>query len=212
MACAAPTTCLYYIVRDTPLGAALAACSEQGIRYLSFLDIVRNPEAILRQEFSSESIIAAHSATSPHALNLLAAAIQGACSAPAETYEPLLDPHGTPFQRSVWRYLESIPPGETRSYQAVARAIGRPSASRAVARACASNRIAVLIPCHRVVCSDGSVSGYRWGVERKRYLLRREAVFKDKKTASEVTPEGRSIAREPLDTINSAYAATAIES
>jgi AraC family transcriptional regulator, regulatory protein of adaptative response / methylated-DNA-[protein]-cysteine methyltransferase len=74
----------------------------------------------------------------------------------------------------VWRALQRIPEGATRSYQAIARELGRPSAARAVARACASNRVAVLIPCHRVVRGDGALGGYRWGVARKAALLARE--------------------------------------
>ncbi len=77
----------------------------------------------------------------------------------------------TAFQRAVWEALQAIPPGETRSYGEIAAAIGRPGAARAVARACAANRIALAIPCHRVVRSDGSEGGYRWGVDRKRALL-----------------------------------------
>ena len=83
--------------------------------------------------------------------------------------------HGTPFQKSVWRALLRIPVGHVASYGAVAEYIGRPKAVRAVAQACAANGLAVAIPCHRVVRSDGSLSGYRWGIERKRALLEREA-------------------------------------
>ncbi|NWF83004.1 MAG: methylated-DNA--[protein]-cysteine S-methyltransferase, partial [Bryobacteraceae bacterium] len=86
-----------------------------------------------------------------------------------------VDLRGTVFQRMVWSYLRTIPPGETRSYSQVAAALGHPGAARAVARACASNRIAVGIPCHRVIASDGSLAGYRWGVERKRQLLTQES-------------------------------------
>jgi AraC family transcriptional regulator, regulatory protein of adaptative response / methylated-DNA-[protein]-cysteine methyltransferase len=85
-----------------------------------------------------------------------------------------LDIRATAFQRRVWTYLQSIPFGATRSYSQVAKAIGQPSASRAVARACATNPVAVAIPCHRVVREDGSISGYRWGVERKKTLLAME--------------------------------------
>ena len=77
----------------------------------------------------------------------------------------------TAFQRQVWEALRAIPPGETRSYGDVARAIGRPKAVRAVARACAANQVAMVLPCHRVVRGDGSIGGYRWGVERKKKLL-----------------------------------------
>jgi AraC family transcriptional regulator of adaptative response/methylated-DNA-[protein]-cysteine methyltransferase len=85
-----------------------------------------------------------------------------------------LDIRATAFQRRVWTCLQSIPFGATRSYSQVAKAIGQPSASRAVARACAANPVAVAIPCHRVVREDGSISGYRWGVERKKTLLELE--------------------------------------
>jgi AraC family transcriptional regulator of adaptative response/methylated-DNA-[protein]-cysteine methyltransferase len=82
---------------------------------------------------------------------------------------------GTPFQQRVWKYLKTIPRGAQRSYSEVANAIGAPRATRAVASACARNQIALAIPCHRVIRSDGSLGGYRWGIERKRWLLGREA-------------------------------------
>jgi len=86
-----------------------------------------------------------------------------------------LDPQGTPFQQQVWSALRQIPAGQTATYQALAERIGAPRAVRAVAGACAANPIAVLIPCHRVLRSDGGLSGYRWGVERKRALLDAES-------------------------------------
>jgi AraC family transcriptional regulator of adaptative response/methylated-DNA-[protein]-cysteine methyltransferase len=86
-----------------------------------------------------------------------------------------LDIQGTVFQRRVWNALQQIPVGSTVSYADIAKKIGMPKAVRAVAQACASNSIAVAIPCHRVVKSDGALSGYRWGVERKQTLLNREA-------------------------------------
>jgi AraC family transcriptional regulator of adaptative response/methylated-DNA-[protein]-cysteine methyltransferase len=85
-----------------------------------------------------------------------------------------LDVRGTAFQQRVWRALMSIPAGATASYSEIAERIGSSGAARAVAQACASNRLAVAIPCHRVVRNDGATSGYRWGVERKRALLERE--------------------------------------
>ena len=85
-----------------------------------------------------------------------------------------LDIQGTAFQQRVWAELRRIPPGETRSYAQVAAAIGAPSSARAVARACAANPLAVLVPCHRVIGKGGDLSGYRWGTARKRELLRRE--------------------------------------
>jgi AraC family transcriptional regulator, regulatory protein of adaptative response / methylated-DNA-[protein]-cysteine methyltransferase len=86
-----------------------------------------------------------------------------------------LDVRGTAFQQRVWQALQRIPAGKTASYAQIAKRIGSPAAVRAVAGACAANAIAVAIPCHRVVRSDGSLSGYRWGVERKRALLARES-------------------------------------
>ncbi len=87
-----------------------------------------------------------------------------------------LDMRGTPFQRRVWHTLRAIPVGTTMTYSELARRIGAPKSARAVASACASNAIALAIPCHRVVRSNGALSGYRWGVERKRLLLNNEAV------------------------------------
>jgi AraC family transcriptional regulator of adaptative response/methylated-DNA-[protein]-cysteine methyltransferase len=86
-----------------------------------------------------------------------------------------LDIRGTAFQQRVWQALRDIPCGETASYQQVAKAIGQPNAVRAVAGACAANRLAIVIPCHRVVRNDGALSGYRWGAARKALLLKREA-------------------------------------
>ena len=85
-----------------------------------------------------------------------------------------VDVHGTPFQLRVWQELRAIPYGETRSYAQVAASLGQPKAVRAVARACASNRVALLVPCHRVVQSGGGLGGYRWGETRKRRLLEGE--------------------------------------
>ena len=83
-------------------------------------------------------------------------------------------PEGTPFQREVWRHLQAIPRGETRSYRQVAEPMGRPTAARAVARACATNPVSLLIPCHRVIRGDGELGGYRWGLSRKVALLEME--------------------------------------
>ena len=94
---------------------------------------------------------------------------------PARAQHLPLDVRGTAFQQRVWRALQQIPPGSTSTYSEIARQIGAPTATRAVAHACAANPIAVAIPCHRVVRRDGSLAGYRWGVERKRALLAREA-------------------------------------
>ena len=102
------------------------------------------------------------------------AALQNHLSGHQPKLDLPLDLKATAFQMKVWQYLQSIPYGATRSYGEVAKAIGEPRATRAVARACASNRLAVAIPCHRVVREDGGLGGYRWGVERKQALLELE--------------------------------------
>jgi AraC family transcriptional regulator, regulatory protein of adaptative response / methylated-DNA-[protein]-cysteine methyltransferase len=98
-----------------------------------------------------------------------------------------LDVAGSAFQWQVWEALRRIPVGETRSYQAIAQELGRPTAARAVARACASNRLALVIPCHRVVREDGELGGYRWGVDRKRRLLEQERSGRDSHEAAGMT-------------------------
>jgi AraC family transcriptional regulator of adaptative response/methylated-DNA-[protein]-cysteine methyltransferase len=104
----------------------------------------------------------------------LVARVVGLVERPGADARLPLDVRGTAFQRRVWQALREIPAGSTRSYAEIAAAIGAAGAARGVARACAANALAVAIPCHRVVRSDGAVSGYRWGVERKRALLARE--------------------------------------
>ena len=103
------------------------------------------------------------------------AAVVGLVEAPGQRLDLPLDIRGTAFQQQVWQALRAIPPGRTATYTEIAKAVGRPKAVRAVAQACAANPLAVAIPCHRVVRTDGDLSGYRWGVERKRKLLDREA-------------------------------------
>ena len=104
----------------------------------------------------------------------LVAEVVGLVEAPAQGLDLPLDVRGTAFQQRVWQALRAIPGGSTASYAEIAERIGRPKAVRAVAQACAANPIAVAIPCHRVVRTDGALSGYRWGIERKRALLERE--------------------------------------
>ena len=105
----------------------------------------------------------------------LVARVVGFVEAPARGLELPLDVQGSVFQQRVWRALQEIPYGSTASYSDIANRIGSPKAARAVAQACGANHIAVAIPCHRVVRHDGELSGYHWGVERKRKLLEREA-------------------------------------
>jgi AraC family transcriptional regulator of adaptative response/methylated-DNA-[protein]-cysteine methyltransferase len=105
----------------------------------------------------------------------LVAKVVGLVEAPGLGLDLPLDVRGTAFQQRVWQALRKVPPGKTVSYTDVARSIGSPKSVRAVAQACSANALAVAIPCHRVLRNDGALSGYRWGVERKRVLLEREA-------------------------------------
>ena len=105
----------------------------------------------------------------------LASRAIGQVETPANAVDLPLDIRGTAFQQKVWNAIRKIPPGKTESYGQIANRIGAAGAARAVAGACAANPLAVAVPCHRVVRNDGSLSGYRWGIERKRTLLKREA-------------------------------------
>ena len=109
------------------------------------------------------------------AFEQLVAKVVGFVEAPARGFDLPLDIRGTAFQQRVWQALREIPAGSTASYSDIAARIGAPKAVRAVGQACGANHIAVAIPCHRVVRTDGDLSGYRWGIERKRTLLAREA-------------------------------------
>ncbi len=162
-----------YTCADSPLGRMLIAATDKGICAIQFANSDDELEHGLKHEFPF-----AIRRRDDHALNpwkrKLLSQMRGAAKN-GKLYATLpLDIQATAFQRRVWTYLQSIPIGETRSYSQVAKAIGQPTAARAVARACATNRIAVAIPCHRVVREDGALSGYRWGVHRKKALLEME--------------------------------------
>lgn len=159
-----------YASRSTPLGALLLAATERGVCFAQFGDV---PEALLerlREEFANADLEPAPGADSP-ALDAWLDALVAHLESGAPRPELPLDLKGTAFQVRVWRFLLQIPEGDVLSYGEVAAGIGEPKAARAVASACAANRIAVLVPCHRVLRGDGDVGGYRWGVHRKRALL-----------------------------------------
>lgn len=161
-----------YTVADSSLGLVLVARTDAG---LAAVLLGENRQALrreLRQRWPNASCV-----EDGTALSALAAHVVAHVEAPSTPLDgPVpLDLHGTPFQQLVWQALQRIPPGSTATYTEIAEQIGRPTAARAVAHACAANPVAVLVPCHRVVRSDGSLSGYRWGVGRKRALLDREA-------------------------------------
>lgn len=159
---------------STPLGKIMIGATDRGICWLGFGDSAGRLLEDLRREFPAATL-ARMPATSRSEFRRWMRALDSHLRGKVPREALPLDLRGTAFQLAVWRYLRRIPAGSVRSYAEVARGVGRPSAARAVARACATNRIAVLIPCHRVVGGDGALSGYRWGTNRKRTLLAAEA-------------------------------------
>ena len=161
-----------FAVGACSLGAILVAKTERGIAAITFGD---DPEALVRD--LQDRFPAADLVGGDAAFEATVARVVGFVEAPAAGLDLPLDIRGTAFQERVWRALREIPAGRTLSYAAVAERIGSPKAVRAVGTACGANPIAVAIPCHRVVRTSGEASGYRWGVERKRALLAREAAI-----------------------------------
>jgi AraC family transcriptional regulator of adaptative response/methylated-DNA-[protein]-cysteine methyltransferase len=159
-----------YSVVGCPLGRLLVAATEKGICMVSLGSAEAGLEAALYLEFPGAEI-----ERDDGRLREWTAALVGQLEGEQPAARLPLDIRATGFQRRVWEELRRIPPGMTRSYGEVARAIERPTAARAVARACATNPVALVIPCHRVVRNDGAVGGYRWGVKRKEKLLAMEA-------------------------------------
>ena len=160
-----------YSVGNCSLGSVVVAASGRGVCAIFLGD---HPDALVRElldRFAPSALV-----RDEKALASTLARIAALVEAPASTLGLPLDERGTAFQRRVWQALRTTQPGTTTSYGEIAAQIGAPSAARAVAAACAANPIAVATPCHRVVRGTGELSGYRWGVARKRTLLEREAV------------------------------------
>ncbi len=164
------TAQIRFAVGECSLGSILVAATDKGVCAILFGD---DPDELLRDlqdRFDKAELIGGDAA-----FEALVAKVVGFVEQPRLGLDLPLDVRGTAFQQRVWQALAEIPVGETASYADVAAKIGKPAAVRAVAQACAANALAVAIPCHRVVRNDGALSGYRWGVERKRALLDREA-------------------------------------
>ena len=155
-----------YVTVDSRLGRLLVAATSRGICAVKVGGADRALVADLRREYPGASLAHDDSQLGAWVRHILASLEPGA----PDPRLPL-DVRATAFQRRVWQELQNIPRGATRSYREVAARIGRPAAARAVARACATNPAAIVVPCHRVVRSDGAAGGYAWGAERKRTLL-----------------------------------------
>ncbi len=160
-----------YAMAGSPLGRILVAATGRGICFIGLGRPREELEAALRAEFPAADEIRRDDAALAEGVGLLVEQLSG-----REPHGALpLDIRATAFQRQVWEELRRIPMGETRSYGEIARALGKPNAQRAVGRACATNPVAVAVPCHRAVRGDGGLGGYRWGVDSKRKLIEREA-------------------------------------
>ncbi len=160
-----------YAIVDSPLGRLLLAATAKGICFLSLAERDATLVGALRAEFPEAEVIVRDEDAIAPALEALLAHLDGRTPHLALP----LDVRATAFQRRVWQELMAIPPGETRSYSEIAAALGLPKGQRAVGRACATNPVAIVVPCHRVLRADGALGGYRWGLEHKETLLRREA-------------------------------------
>ena len=159
----------------SPLGRLLVAATEQGICFVALGEDDEELEMLLQAEFPAADLLLRDEEAVDVALELLVAHLRG-----QEPHLDLpLDIRSTAFQRRVWNELAAIPYGETRSYAELAARLGLPKASRAVGGACGSNPVALILPCHRVLRGDGTLGGYRWGVARKKQLLKQEAASLD---------------------------------
>jgi AraC family transcriptional regulator of adaptative response/methylated-DNA-[protein]-cysteine methyltransferase len=160
-----------YTIASTSLGKVLVASTERGISAVYLGENEKTLVDELNKEYPKAEI-----ARAGHEHDNWIEEIVRRAEGSAPSAELPLDVQATAFQRRVWQELQKIPRGTTRTYTQVANALGRPSAVRAVARACATNPVSIVVPCHRVIRSDGNLAGYRWGLQRKQKLLEREAV------------------------------------
>jgi len=167
---ASSSNVIHFGLTDSSLGVVAVARSAKGVCAILLADHRRDLLSELRQQFPKAELV-----EDAAGLASALARVVRLVESPAAGIDLPLDLGGTEFQQRVWRALRKIPPGTTASYADIARKIDAPKSIRAVAQACGANTLALAIPCHRVVRSDGALSGYRWGVTRKRALLEREA-------------------------------------
>lgn len=181
---------VHHVFRATSLGVALVAATTRGVRAVLLGNDRDELAADLARRMPAARLVAGG-----WMAERLAGDVAAAIEAPGSAGDVPLDLAGTAFQRQVWHALARIPPGKTASYAELAVELGVPKAVRAVAQACGANSIAVIVPCHRAVRSDGTLAGYRWGVERKRALLQREGRMSDPHAPS-VMPVAAGIRQE----------------
>ena len=168
---------LYYTCLDSTPQRLLVCWSDKGLCALyPIMASVEESLAELKKQFRSSDLLQAQAQT--EAMPTWMTDVQASLKDPANEFNGPFDLQGTEFQKQVWQALLTIPLGQTRSYRQIAEQVGRPNAVRAVGTACGSNPISILIPCHRVIRSDGSYQGYHWGIEMKTRLLAAEAGFK----------------------------------
>jgi len=170
-----------YVIATTSLGTLLVGATDRGVCAVTLGDDASSLEAALELEYPAATRTRLTAPSS--SLGVWVAEIVAAADGERARADVPIDVQASAFQWKVWRELQKIPFGETRSYGEIANAIGSPKAVRAVASACANNRVAVVVPCHRVVRLDGAPGGYRWGLERKTRLLERERANREKQTS-----------------------------
>lgn len=159
-----------YAVANSSLGKVLVGSTDRGVAAVYLGDREAPLVDALRKEYP-KATIARGNGSSDEWLAEILRRVEGS----APSVDLPLDVQATAFQRRVWQELQRIPRGTTRTYTQVARALGKPRSVRAVARACATNPVSIVVPCHRVVRSDGQLAGYRWGLQRKQKLLEKES-------------------------------------
>lgn len=163
-----------YAASRTPLGWIMIGATDRGICFIQIADTKDGLLPLLQSEFPRAELSEMDKAGRAQ-FDAWMEALNGYVAGERRKIDLPLDIRGTAFQMKVWKYLQRIPRGETQSYAEVAKGLGQPGGARAIASACAANRIAIAIPCHRVIRGTGGLSGYKWGVQRKRILLDAEA-------------------------------------
>jgi AraC family transcriptional regulator, regulatory protein of adaptative response / methylated-DNA-[protein]-cysteine methyltransferase len=159
-----------YTVANTTLGKVLVAATQRGVSAVYLGENERTLVEELRKEYAKAEIVRADNGNESWLREII-----GRIEGNAPSAELPLDVQATAFQRRVWQVLQKIPRGATRTYTQVAKSLGEPRSVRAVARACATNPVSIVVPCHRVIRTDGKLAGYRWGLSRKEKLLERES-------------------------------------